>query len=46
MKEMRNKFSEKATLLMDRDGVVNKCAKKGKYIETIKDLKINKELFT
>lgn len=45
MMEMQNKFNEKATLLMDRDGVINKCAKKGEYIKTVRELKLNKGLF-
>lgn len=36
-----NQLSEKVTLILDRDGVINKKASKGNYIRSINDIQIN-----
>ena len=44
MNSLKNLLSEKVTLILDRDGVLNKISQKSKYINDVNELDLNSEI--
>ena len=44
LRELEGQFTEKATLIMDRDGVINKSGEKGSFVDSLEKLELQESV--